>query len=33
MQTFAIVCVVTILWWLVGYSWAFTAQEQILGAA
>ena len=22
MQTFAIVCVVTMLWWLIGYSWA-----------
>jgi Amt family ammonium transporter len=24
MQTFAITCVVTMLWWLIGYSWAFT---------
>jgi ammonium transporter, Amt family len=24
MQSFAITCVVTILWWLIGYSWAFT---------
>ena len=24
MQTFAIVCLVTLLWWLVGYSLAFT---------
>jgi len=24
MQSFAIVCVVTILWWVIGYSWAFT---------
>jgi Amt family ammonium transporter len=31
MQTFAIVCVVTILWWLVGYSWAFTPGNKILG--
>ena len=31
MQTFAIVCVVTILWWLVGYSWAFTAGGKFLG--
>jgi Amt family ammonium transporter len=31
MQTFAIVCLVTILWWLVGYSWAFTPGSKILG--
>jgi ammonium transporter, Amt family len=31
MQTFAIVCVVTILWWLVGYSLAFTPGNKILG--
>jgi Amt family ammonium transporter len=31
MQTFAIVCVVTILWWLVGYSWAFTPGSKFLG--
>ena len=24
MQSFAITCLVTILWWIVGYSWAFT---------
>jgi ammonium transporter, Amt family len=24
MQSFAITCLVTMLWWLVGYSWAFT---------
>jgi len=24
MQSFAITCLVTILWWVVGYSWAFT---------
>src|SRR5262245_7982948 len=24
MQTFAIVCLVTLLWWVIGYSWAFT---------
>jgi Amt family ammonium transporter len=24
MQSFAITCVVTILWWFIGYSWAFT---------
>ena len=31
MQTFAIVCVVTILWWAVGYSWAFTPGGPFLG--
>jgi Amt family ammonium transporter len=31
MQTFAICCVVTILWWLIGYSWAFTPGGKILG--
>jgi Amt family ammonium transporter len=24
MQSFAVTCVVTILWWVIGYSWAFT---------
>jgi len=24
MQSFAVTCVVTLLWWLIGYSWAFT---------
>jgi Amt family ammonium transporter len=31
MQTFAIVCVVTLLWWLIGYSWAFTPGSPFLG--
>jgi ammonium transporter, Amt family len=31
MQTFAIVCLVTILWWLVGYSLAFTPGNKIFG--
>jgi Amt family ammonium transporter len=31
MQTFAIVCVVTVLWWLIGYSWAFTPGGKFLG--
>ena len=31
MQTFAIVCLVTILWWLVGYSLAFTPGGKIFG--
>jgi Amt family ammonium transporter len=33
MQTFAIVCVVTILWWLIGYSWAFTPGSGFLGGS
>src|ERR1700685_325702 len=33
MQTFAIVCVVTILWWLVGYSLAFTPGSKFLGGS
>jgi ammonium transporter, Amt family len=31
MQSFAIACVVTILWWLVGYTWAFTPGSPYLG--
>jgi ammonium transporter, Amt family len=31
MQTFAIVCVVTLLWWAIGYSWAFTPGNPFLG--
>jgi Amt family ammonium transporter len=31
MQTFAIVCLVTLLWWLVGYSLAFTPGSKVLG--
>src|ERR1700742_5195575 len=31
MRTFAIVCLVTLLWWLVGYSLAFTPGGKILG--
>ena len=31
MQTFAIVCVVTLLWWAIGYSWAFTPGSRFLG--
>jgi Amt family ammonium transporter len=31
MQTFAIVCVVTLLWWVIGYSWAFTPGNAFLG--
>jgi Amt family ammonium transporter len=31
MQTFAITCVVTILWWVIGYSWAFTPGGPFIG--
>ncbi len=31
MQSFAIACLVTILWWLIGYSWAFTPGSPYLG--
>jgi Amt family ammonium transporter len=31
MQTFAITCMVTLLWWLIGYSWAFTPGSGFLG--
>ena len=31
MQSFAITCVVTLLWWLIGYSWAFTPGNAFLG--
>jgi len=33
MQTFAIVCLVTILWWAIGYSWAFTPGNAFLGGS
>jgi len=33
MQSFAITCVVTILWWLIGYSWAFTPGSPYLGGS
>jgi Amt family ammonium transporter len=34
MQSFACTCVVTILWWLIGYSWAFTpGSSPFLGGA
>jgi Amt family ammonium transporter len=33
MQSFACTCVVTILWWLVGYSWAFTPGNRFIGGA
>jgi Amt family ammonium transporter len=33
MQTFAITCLVTLLWWVIGYSWAFTPGSPFLGGA
>ncbi len=33
MQTFAITCVVSLLWWAVGYSWAFTPGSAYLGGS
>ena len=33
MQSFAITCLVTLLWWLIGYSWAFTPGSAYLGGA
>jgi len=33
MQSFACTCLVTILWWLIGYSWAFTPGSAFIGGA
>jgi Amt family ammonium transporter len=33
MQSFAITCLVTMLWWLIGYSWAFTGGSAYLGGS
>jgi Amt family ammonium transporter len=33
MQSFAITAVVTILWWVIGYSWAFTPGSSWLGGS
>src|SRR5271165_5204140 len=33
MQSFACTCVVTILWWAVGYSWAFTPGSGFIGGS
>jgi len=33
MQTFAITCMVTLLWWAIGYSWAFTPGSAFLGGS
>jgi Amt family ammonium transporter len=31
MQSFACTCLITILWWLIGYSWAFTPGSSFIG--
>jgi len=31
MQSFAITCIATLLWWFIGYSWAFTPGSGFLG--
>jgi ammonium transporter, Amt family len=31
MQSFACTCLITILWWLIGYSWAFTPGSGFIG--
>ncbi len=33
MQSFACTCLVTILWWLIGYSWAFTPGNGFIGGS
>jgi Amt family ammonium transporter len=33
MQSFACACVVTILWWLIGCSWAFTPGNGFIGGS
>jgi Amt family ammonium transporter len=33
MQSFAVCCLVTLLWWVIGYSWAFTAGSGFLGGS
>src|SRR5580693_9158726 len=33
MQSFACTCVVTMLWWIIGYSWAFTPGNGFIGGA
>jgi Amt family ammonium transporter len=33
MQSFACTCVVTILWWVIGYSWAFTPGNHFIGSS
>jgi Amt family ammonium transporter len=31
MQSFACTCLITVLWWLIGYSWAFTPGSAFIG--
>ncbi len=33
MQSFACTCVVAILWWIIGYSWAFTPGNGFIGGS
>ena len=33
MQSFACTCAVTILWWVIGYSWAFTPGNHFIGGS
>jgi len=33
MQSFACTCLVTILWWVIGYSWAFTPGSGFIGGS
>ena len=33
MQSFACCCLVTLLWWVIGYSWAFTAGSGFIGGS
>src|SRR5271170_5530905 len=33
MQSFACTCLITILWWAIGYSWAFTPGNGFIGGA
>jgi Amt family ammonium transporter len=33
MQSFACTCLITILWWVIGYSWAFTPGNGFIGGA
>jgi Amt family ammonium transporter len=33
MQSFAICCLVTLLWWVIGYSWAFTPGSGFIGGS
>jgi ammonium transporter, Amt family len=33
MQSFAITCLITLLWWVIGYSWAFTPGNSFMGGS